>query len=141
NSRTPMQWNSQENGGFTTGTPWMKVNPNHKEINVAQQLEDPDSILNYYKKMIETRKAHDVFVYGVYDLALADHDQVYAYTRQLGDRGAFILANLFDEDVEIEVPTSIIEKQPELLLTNNAGQTELKENMVLKPYEAKVYHW
>ncbi|MDP4170792.1 MAG: alpha-glucosidase, partial [Bacillota bacterium] len=81
NSRTPMQWTDETNGGFTTGTPWMKVNPNYREINVKVQAEQKDSILSFYKKMIHLKKENVVFTYGKYDLLMEDDAQVYAYTR------------------------------------------------------------
>ncbi|MGP4042626.1 glycoside hydrolase family 13 protein [Gracilibacillus sp. D59] len=140
NSRTPMQWNHDTNGGFSNGTPWLKVNPNYKEINVAAQQKDPSSILYYYKKMIATRKQYEVLVYGSYELVLEDHDQVYAYTRKLGDRGALILANLFETEAVVNIPNHVLENSPELVLTNVEGKV-LSETMTLQPYEAKVYIW
>ena len=71
NARTPMQWDASEQAGFTTGTPWIKVNPNYKEINVAEALADPNSVFHYYKKLIQLRKENPVIVYGTYDLILA----------------------------------------------------------------------
>ncbi|PTY82981.1 alpha-glucosidase, partial [Heyndrickxia sporothermodurans] len=85
NARTPMQWNDENHGGFTSGTPWIKVNPNYKEINAKQQLTDEDSIFHYYKKLIQLRKQHDIIVYGTYDLILPDHNEIFAYTRTLGE--------------------------------------------------------
>ncbi|SFM44231.1 alpha-glucosidase [Gracilibacillus orientalis] len=140
NSRTPMQWNHNTNGGFSTGIPWLKVNPNYKEINVAAQQEDPASILNFYKKMIAIRKQYNVLVYGSYELELADHDQVYAYTRNLEGHGAFILTNLFGKDAEVSIPEHVLEHSPDMVLTNLEGQ-ELSKKMILQPYEAKVYIW
>ncbi len=140
NSRTPMQWNDDTNGGFSTGIPWLKINPNYKEINVAAQKEDPTSILNFYKKMIAARKQYDVFVYGSYELELANHDQVYAYSRNHGDHGAFILTNLFGTEAEVSIPVHVLENSPKLVLTNMKGE-ELSETMILQPHEAKVYIW
>ena len=81
NARTPMQWDDSENAGFTTGTPWFAVNPNYKTINAAAQVEDPDSIYNYYRKLIELRKEEEVIVYGTFD-GLEDADEnLYIYTR------------------------------------------------------------
>src|SRR5699024_4387157 len=97
NSRTPMQWSNKKNAGFTDGTPWLGINSNYAEINVEQALKDPDSIYHYYKKLIQIRKAHPVLIYGNYDLILEDHDQVYAYTRNLGDEQVVIMANLFQK--------------------------------------------
>ena len=86
NARTPMQWDASENGGFTSGTPWLQVNKNYKTINAAAQVNDPDSVFAYYKKLIALRHTNEVMVNGVYDVLIPDHPQIYAYTRTLGDK-------------------------------------------------------
>lgn len=83
NSRTPMQWDANEHAGFTTGTPWFPVNPNYVDINVAQQEQDPKSILNFYKELIRLKKSDDIYTYGQFDLVDADNGQLFAYTRSL----------------------------------------------------------
>jgi len=98
NSRTPMQWNDQPNGGFTTGTPWMGVNENYKTINVENQWNEPASVLSFYRDMINLRKAEGVFVYGAYDLILEEDTKVYGYTRTLGEKVAVVLCNLSAEE-------------------------------------------
>lgn len=87
NSRTPMQWSAEENAGFTNGNPWLKINQNYVRINVEVQSSDPDSVLNFYKRMIALKKSNLVFTYGVYDLLDKDHPHVYAYTRTLAGQG------------------------------------------------------
>ncbi|MFP3489584.1 glucohydrolase, partial [Staphylococcus sp. SIMBA_130] len=77
NSRTPMQWNADNNAGFSSGTPWLKVNPNYTDINVEKQEADDHSILSFYKKMIALKKNNLVFTYGSYDLLLEDDPQIY----------------------------------------------------------------
>ena len=140
NSRTPMQWSDKKNAGFTDGTPWLGINSNYAEINVEQALKDPDSIYHYYKKLIQTRKAHPVLIYGSYDLILEDHDQVYAYTRNLGDEQIVIMANLFPEETKVELPENIRHTAKELYLGNySTGQEEDAGELILKPYEARVY--
>ncbi|SET06580.1 oligo-1,6-glucosidase/alpha-glucosidase [Oceanobacillus limi] len=135
NSRTPMQWTAEKNAGFTTGTPWMKVNPNHSDINVEKEIQNPDSIYHYYKNLIQLRKEHQVLVYGKYNLIMEDHDQIYAYTRVLGDETVVILTNLFAEEAFFNLPVEIENQAKTLLISNYDDQ---KEN-VLKPYEARVY--
>lgn len=138
NSRTPMQWNAEENAGFTKGTPWLKVNSNYREINVEQSLEDRNSIYNYYKKLIQLRRDLPVLIYGSYELVLEDHQQIYAYTRKLNEERVLILCNLFNHETTFSLPTSLINKGKELLLSNY----EIKENrqeFTLQPYEARVY--
>ncbi|CDQ38757.1 glycoside hydrolase family 13 protein [Virgibacillus salexigens] len=137
NSRTPMQWSSQEKAGFTTGTPWMKINPNYRNINVAAQIKDPTSIYHYYKQLIQLRKQHPVFIYGKYDLSLADHDKVYAYTRTDGNQQMFIMVNLFEEEVLVSITD---QSSAKLLLSNyDVDKEEQLEQLVLRPYEARVY--
>ncbi|MDQ0720295.1 alpha-glucosidase [Paenibacillus sp. W4I10] len=102
NSRTPMQWSSAKEGGFTTGTPWLQVNDNYANINVEKQLQEPRSILQFYKQMIQLRKEHDTLTYGIYELFLPDHPSVYAYTRTLADEQVLVVINLSEHMVELE---------------------------------------
>lgn len=83
NARTPMQWNAEKNAGFTEGTPWYRVNPNYKEINVEQALADPESVFYHYQKLIQLRKEHEVMVYGTYQLLFPEDEDLYIYTRTL----------------------------------------------------------
>jgi alpha-glucosidase len=140
NSRTPMQWNSEENAGFTTGKPWLKLNPNYKEINVEQAIADPNSIYDYYKNLIQLRKENNVLIYGSYDLILEDHQSVYAYTRTLDDEIAVIITNLFSEETSFTMPSSLRDQSKELLISNyEVTPEEGRNEIVLKPYEARVY--
>jgi len=141
NARTPMQWNSSENAGFTTGTPWIKVNPNYKEINVEEALADPDSIFHYYKKLIALRKQHDVMVYGKYDLILEDHDQIYAYTRTLGEEQWLIMLNFFGTETVFELPEHLKHSSRKLIIANygDIDESQAIDRVELRPYEARVY--
>ncbi|SDY31337.1 oligo-1,6-glucosidase/alpha-glucosidase [Evansella caseinilytica] len=139
NSRTPMQWNDAVNAGFTTGKPWLKINPNFKEINVEKAMKDSDSIYHYYKKLIRLRKSDDVLIYGNYDLILEDHDKMYAYTRTLAGQTILILVNMFAETAEFRLP-AWTGKQRELLISNyDVCQNEKADDFIFKPYEARVY--
>ncbi|OYO24171.1 glucohydrolase [Enemella dayhoffiae] len=93
NARTPMQWDATTNAGFSTGTPWIGVNPNHTEINVAAQQGDPDSVLAHYKRLIALRKAEPAVVDGAFELRLAEHDQLWVFTRASGDTVLTVVAN------------------------------------------------
>ena len=137
NSRTPMQWTSEPQSGFTTGKPWMKVNPNYPDINVEQNLNDPDSIYHYYRKMIELRKSEDTLIYGTYDLIAEDHTQVYAYTRTLNDERYAVIVNMFDEEASVDLSNNL--SFLELKMANYQIEDELNANLVLRPYEARVY--
>ncbi|RSK28896.1 alpha-glucosidase [Bacillus sp. HMF5848] len=139
NARTPMQWDASEHAGFTTGTPWLKVNPNYADINAEQALDDANSIFYYYQKLIRLRKEFDIIVYGTYDLVLPDHDQVYAYTRTLVDEQLVVLNNFTGEEAMVEL--EIGEFADSNLLIGNyedvAGTFAGKAT--LRPYEARVY--
>lgn len=140
NARTPMQWDDSTNGGFSTGTPWIKANPNYREINVAVQLEDPYSILNFYKKLHQLRKDHDIIVYGTYDLILDDHEQVYAYTRTLGNEKLIVLCNFYNAEASVELPSSLKDDTAKVLLSNYEESFQELDGLVLKPYEVRVYY-
>ncbi|MNM44817.1 Oligo-1,6-glucosidase [compost metagenome] len=140
NSRTPVQWNDSEQAGFTTGTPWMKVNPNYKEINVEAEKSNPDSIYHYYRKLIELRKTHPVLIYGTYDLILPTHKQIYAYTRTLEDEHWLILTNLSPDEALFHLPKGIRYASAELQLANYEATEEGSiRTLHLRPYEARVY--
>ncbi|MFO1446278.1 alpha-glucosidase [Bacillus sp. Bva_UNVM-123] len=140
NARTPMQWSARKNAGFTNGTPWIGVNPNYSKINVEAQENDPNSILNYYKKMIQLRKKAELFTYGIYDILQEAHPSLYAYTRTLGDQKAIILCNLSPESVTVDKVDDIVYKRSELILSNlEVVDHEQTETLQLSPYEARIY--
>ena len=136
NARTPMQWDASDNGGFTSGTPWLQVNKNYKTINAAAQVNDPDSVFAYYKKLIALRHTNEVMVDGVYDVLIPDHPQIYAYTRTLGDKQLLVLCN--DSDTNVAIPAEIQEKihAAKNILIQNYKDTD---ESTLRPYEAVVY--
>ncbi|MGN1401477.1 MAG: alpha-glucosidase [Bacillus sp. (in: firmicutes)] len=138
NSRTPMQWEASKNAGFTTGTPWMKVNPNHDEINVESQLKDEQSVYSFYKKMIEIRKQHEVFVYGDYTLLFPEDEQLFVYKRELDGQRAVVICNFSDHPASLEVD-GVLDEGDRLLLVNNQETGKTKWDGSLKPYEARVY--
>ncbi|MCY6369332.1 glycoside hydrolase family 13 protein [Clostridium ganghwense] len=139
NSRTPMQWDESPKAGFTTGIPWLGVNPNYKEVNVVKQEKDPNSVLNFYKKMISIKKDNHVFTYGKYDLILEDNKQIYAYTRTLDNEKVVVICNLSDSEAVYNY-TPINLNYDGLLLCNYDVKTHVDSTkLVLKPYEARVY--
>ncbi|WP_138494850.1 glycoside hydrolase family 13 protein [Paenibacillus pinistramenti] len=141
NSRTPMQWNSRDNAGFTTGKPWLKINPNYTDINVEQQMLDPDSIYHFYKSLIKLRNDYEAAVYGTYDLILPEHEQVYAYTRTLGNEKLLVISNLTAEKAKITLPESLEYTAAGLLLHNSFSEVVgLEAEMELGPFESRVYH-
>ncbi|WP_379132993.1 alpha-glucosidase [Paenibacillus sp. sgz500958] len=136
NARTPMQWNDSENGGFTTGTPWLKVNPNYTDINTEQAMADPDSIFHYYRKLISLRKENPIMAYGKYDLLLQDHEFIYAYTRTLENEKWLILLNFSDTAQVVELPGELLTFK-ELIISNY--KEESSDRMILRPFEANVW--
>ena len=117
NARTPMQWSGEENAGFTTGTPWLKVNPNYRRINVADQERDPDSVLRYYRRLIALRKCdeyRELFTYGTFVPAFTDREGIMAYYRQLDGVRVLVAANFGKEiaSLTLEYPAK------KLLLSN-----------------------
>jgi len=141
NARTPMQWNAENMGGFTTfNHTWLGVNPNYMDINVKQQEQDPDSILSFYKKLIKLRKGSPLFTYGKYELLLANHPRLFVYIRTLGKKKAIIINNFSDKQTMFKVPSTVSYKYSELALHNyEVKEKKLKRNFALKPYETRVY--
>ncbi|CAM3433528.1 MULTISPECIES: glycoside hydrolase family 13 protein [Saccharibacillus] len=137
NARTPVQWDDSDYAGFTTGTPWIGVNPNYKTINAKQQLADPDSVFHYYKKLIALRKQHDIMTYGEYQLLLPDHETLYAYTRTLGDETWLIVLNFSTEPTSFDWPAHLPNREASLIV-GNYGEDGL-DHKQLRPYEARVY--
>ncbi len=138
NARTPMQWDESEHAGFTNGTPWLKVNPNYKMINVQQALEDKQSIFYHYKKLIELRKNSkysDTIIYGDYQLLLPNDHQVFAYTREDNDYKLLVVANFSEE----EIATTFENEVKELILSNYNDSSLDLSNLKLRPYETIVF--
>jgi oligo-1,6-glucosidase len=140
NARTPMQWDDGENAGFSSGKPWIGVNPNYRQINVEQALADPDSVFRYYQKLIRLRKEHAVVAYGRYELILDAHEQIYAFLRTLGDDRLLVMLNFSGDAPVFALPTHIAFDAAELLIGNYA--VDANENialLTLQPWEARVY--
>jgi len=140
NARTPMQWDNSQHAGFTSGTPWIKVNPNHKEINVANALTDPSSVFYYYQKLIRLRRENPIIVYGVYDLILPWHEEIYAFTRTLDEDRLLVILNFSRNTPVFQLPDDISYSSGELLICNyNVDAHEDIHQISLRPYEARVY--
>lgn len=140
NARTPMQWNDHANAGFTTGQPWIKVNPNYREINVEQALKDPNSIFYHYRSLIRLRHENPVIVYGRYDLILEDHPEIYAFTRTLDDEVWLVVNNFFAGEPVFELPEGLPNQSAQLMLSNyEANPDESLTQLRLRPYESRVY--
>lgn len=128
-ARTPMQWEDAPNAGFTTGEPWIMVNPNYRQINAAAQMNDPDSVFCYYQRLLRLRKRHAVFLYGGYELMLPESETVWAYRRTLDGQEARVYCNFTTQGVPCETP-----REGLILCNYNAVQTG-----ILRPCECRVY--
>ena len=135
NARTPVQWDSSKNAGFTTGTPWLPLNPNYKKINVAQQEKDPESVLSYYKKLTALRKNpeyKETMVYGDFVPFMADEDRLMAFYRK-GEKTLLILGNYRKEERELELPAPV-----KKLVLSNAEPRITGRKIILSGYEATI---
>ena len=134
--RTPMQWDTSKNAGFTTGIPWLPINPNYKTVNAATEGEDPQSVLNHFKKMTALRKKNEVLVYGDYELLQKAHKQIYAYTRTLYNNQFLVLLNFSNTEAAIGINTLF--EYEELLINNYESLEKTGTSAVLKPYQAVI---
>lgn len=141
NSRTPMQWSSEKNAGFSEGEPWIKVNPNFKEINVEKQLTDKNSILQFHKDMIQLKKQYPTFTYGGYDLLMEEDEQIFSYTRQLEKQTAVVITNLTAKEATWEADSDALALSSNDIVLHNLPIESHEESLSLslKPYEARVY--
>lgn len=135
NARTPMQWSGAENAGFTTGTPWLPVNPNYRKINAEAEMADPDSVFNFYKKLIALRKEYPVFRNGAFEPVMADSDSVFAYRRDSSDGHLLVACNMTETEQPLHVPSDFA--SGELL----AGSCPQPADGVLRPFEARMLYY
>lgn len=131
NSRTPMQWNNEINGGFSKATPWLEVNKNYQTINVEDALKDPNSIFYYYQKLIKLRKSYPIISHGIFEPILKEHSLVFGYKRILDNQEMIVLNNFYDQEVKIDFGNL---NNYEVLI-DNYQNTDLS-NLSLKPYQS-----
>lgn len=137
NGRTPMQWSDEINGGFSKGTPWIESIKNYKEINVKNQIDDEDSIFNYYRKLIALRKEHRVIALGK-TIPLAENDEnIYMFKRVLENKELLVVTNFYNVECSIELDFEI--EGYECILSNNGEKVTLEKNLKLQPYDALVF--
>ena len=134
NSRTPMQWSDEKNAGFTSGTPWIKLNPSYKEINVERQINDGNSVFSFYKKLISLRHSSKTLVYGVFALLLEESKEIFAYTRTLDDSAVLIACNFTDKTVPFMSDSAF--RGGKVLLSNYEEENTSFTSDKLRPYEA-----
>jgi trehalose-6-phosphate hydrolase len=142
NGRTPMQWNSQPNAGFSTGEPWIGLPANAAQINVECQRQDPDSVLHHYRALIALRRSEPLIQHGVYRQLLADHRQVWAYLREGQGERLLVLNNFYGWPCEIQLPDDVLHAAGEqrLLISNYPDCPPRTATVALRPYESFVLH-
>lgn len=136
NARTPMQWNSSQNAGFTAGKPWLAVNKNYIDINAEQCLNDENSIFHHYRKLIDIRKNNDAIIYGDYKLLCEEDKNVFAYIRELNGDKILVVCNFYESINKFSFKDF---NYAEVLLSNYKESSTLLEDLVLRPYEAVMY--
>ena len=138
NSRTPMQWDSSPNAGFTTAAkPWLAVNPNYKEINASQELSDPNSIYNYFSRMAKFREKTPALIYGDYQDLDPQNAKIFAYTRTLGQDKYLVVLNFSEDNISYTLPGGL--KAGQLQISNLGSKEEKTPVLKLKGWEARVY--
>ncbi|SEK75598.1 oligo-1,6-glucosidase [Pseudobutyrivibrio ruminis] len=139
NARTPMQWDDTKEAGFTSGKPWIGVNPNYKTINAKAELEDSNSVFYYYQKLIELRRKSqwsDIIVYGTYNLLDKEDENIFAYTRQLGDKKILVVCNVSANEVQFKLDFDVEEK---VCLIRNYDNVDLNMDMSVPAWFAGVW--
>ena len=134
NARTPMQWDDGENAGFTEGDPWIRINPNYREINVEKQVRDADSVFRCYQELIRFRKEYSVFVDGDFQMLLMDDESIFTYTRKNENSELLVVCNFYGRAVSW--PLDGYDTSMELLISNYKDTDQIG---VLHPYEARMY--
>lgn len=151
NARTPMQWDSSENGGFSTEKPWLMVNDNYTDINVERDIKAPWSIFAYYQKLIRLRKSEEVIKYGKFELLLKEHREAFVYTRSYNGENLLVVCNFYGNNISIDLSelkdklgledNSELSLNEDVLIANYNNCPKLTNNLALRPYETIVYKY
>lgn len=137
NARTPMQWDDTVQAGFTTGTPWIPVNPNYTKINAKEQRNREDSVFHYYQKLIALRKEYPIIVYGVYELLIPESEELYVYTRSLEEQKLLVICNFTDKEIGYRLSEEFAGHCTTVLISNY-NRENVEPEMMLRPYETVV---
>jgi oligo-1,6-glucosidase len=133
-----MQWNDGPNAGFSSGRPWIGVNPNHREVNAQQAMADPDSVFHHYRKLIALRHDHPVVARGDFGMLLPQDERVYAFTRSLDSECWLVLGNFSGADAEVALPDASEWAAAQLLLGNYPAVPD-STSLLLRPWECRIY--
>lgn len=139
NSRTPVQWDSTENAGFSTGTPWFPVNKNYKEINARAEAENPNSVLNHYKALIKFKKENEVAIYGDYKEHYKNSDKLFVFERNYNGKRLLVINSFTEENVAFEAPKGFNLEEGKAILCNYENPTVQNNGFKTRPYETRVY--
>ena len=134
-----MQWSSEKNAGFSDAEPWFPVNENYKEINVAAQNKDPDSLLNFYRRLIKFKLDNPVALYGDYKELCKESDNLYAYIREYEGKKLLVVCSFTAESVRFEAPEDLDLKKAEAVFTNYEFNYVVANGFTARPYEVRVY--
>ncbi|MGL5354986.1 MAG: alpha-glucosidase C-terminal domain-containing protein, partial [Cetobacterium sp.] len=136
-SRTPVQWNNNENGGFTEGTPWIDVAKNYSLINVQNSLDDEESVFYHYKKLIELRKKYKVISHGDFTPMYEESLGIFGYIREFEAEKILVINNFYENEIEVEIPEEFVRK--EVLIKNYENILLNKNKVTLRPYESIAF--
>lgn len=139
NSRTPMQWSTAPNAGFTQGSPWLRPAANYTEINAEAALADQGSVFWHYRDLIALRKAHPIFTQGDYQEQLPGHQHIWAYTRSAKGQTLLVVSNFYGEPVAFDLPQDLQEREGHLLLGNYPDSPAMPQSCMLRPYESLIW--
>ncbi len=141
NARTPMQWNSTENAGFTTGKPWFNINSNYNEINVEDAEKDPNSLLNFYRKLINYRKGNELVIYGKYKEYFHNNSKIYCYERVLDGERLLVICSFTENGERVTAPEGYDLEKGEVVISNYEFNPTFDNSFITRPYEVRVYHF
>ena len=139
NARTPMQWSGEANAGFSTAAPWFYVNSNYHTINVRAEEDDPDSILNFYRRLIKFKKENPVAIYGSYNELMHESRKLYVYEREYEGKRLLVVCSFTNELVRFELPEDRPLEKGELVLANYEHNFVIANGFTTRPYELRVY--
>jgi glycosidase len=139
NARTPMQWTDGKNAGFTDAdAPWFELNPNFTDINVEAEINNPDSILNYYKKLLKFRKDNDIVKYGGYE-TVKTPTKLFAYKREYMGQKMLVICSFSEKEIVFKAPDDFDISKAELMLSNYSDNKIIRNGFITRPYETRVY--
>ena len=139
NARTPMQWTDDRYAGFTTGVPWFYVNGNYKQINVQAEDKNPDSLLNFYRRLLRFRKENPIVIYGDYRELMPEHEQLYVYERNYQGKKLLVVCSFTSEGVRFDAPEGINLSEGTRVLENYDYNFIIANGFTLRPYEMRAY--